>query len=184
MISAMKNMLAICTDRISDVFSAIRKPGESVQKNDLKKLESRRKKATMIMSLPPVLIGLTGTVKKITGISILVKKENWDYFESKITKVPEVLKPPFTSLNKPLDWLRTYFKCKDVPEETVRKLLIGYHCAIAELDERIGILLQKIDSCGLRDRTIFCYTSDHGEQLGQYYRLVSNRLRLYACSNS
>lgn len=97
-----------------------------------------------------------------------VKKENWDYFEARITEVPKELKPPFTSLNEHLNWLRTYFKCKDVPEETVRKLLIGYHCAIAELDERIGILLDKIDELGLKDNTIFCYTSDHGEQLGYH----------------
>lgn len=97
-----------------------------------------------------------------------VKKENWDYFEQRISQVPERLKPPFTSLNEPLNWLRTYFKCQDVPEETVRKLLIGYHCAIAELDERIGILLDKIDALGLKESTIFCYTSDHGEQLGYH----------------
>lgn len=97
-----------------------------------------------------------------------VKQENWDYFDSLITAVPEALKPPFTSLNEPLNWLRTYFKCEDVPEETVRKLLVGYHCAIAELDERIGTLLDKLDQLKLRDDTIFCYTSDHGEQLGYH----------------
>lgn len=97
-----------------------------------------------------------------------VKEENWNYFESKITSVPDILKPPFSSLNESLNWLRTYFKCETVPEETVRKLLIGYHCAIAELDERIGILLDKIDELGLKDSVIFCYTSDHGEQLGYH----------------
>lgn len=97
-----------------------------------------------------------------------VKKENWDYFEKLITEVPDALKPPFTSLNEPLSWLRTYFKCEEVPEETVKKLLIGYHCAIAELDERLGILLDKIEELGLKDSTVFCYTSDHGEQLGYH----------------
>lgn len=97
-----------------------------------------------------------------------VKEENWNHFSQLITEVPEALKPPFTSLNEPLSWLRTYFKCEDVPEETVLKLLIGYHCAIAELDERLGILLNKMDELGLSDSTVFCYTSDHGEQLGYH----------------
>lgn len=97
-----------------------------------------------------------------------VKEENWNHFSKLITEVPEALKPPFTSLNEPLSWLRTYFKCEDVPEETVLKLLIGYHCAIAELDERLGILLNKMDELGLSDSTVFCYTSDHGEQLGYH----------------
>lgn len=97
-----------------------------------------------------------------------VKQENWDYFDALITAVPEALQPPFTSLNESLSWLRTYFKCEEVPEETVRRLLVGYHCAIAELDERIGILLDRLDRLSLRDDTIFCYTSDHGEQLGYH----------------
>ncbi len=97
-----------------------------------------------------------------------VKEENWNHFAGLITQVPRALKPPFTSLNRHLDWLRAYFKCEDVPEETVLKLLIGYHCAIAELDERIGVLLDKVDRLGLAKDTVFCYTSDHGEQLGYH----------------
>lgn len=97
-----------------------------------------------------------------------VKKEHWDYFEKRITEVPDALKPPFTSLNESLEWLRVYFKCGDVPQETMRRLLIGYHCAIAELDERIGILLDKVDALGLGNEVVFCYVSDHGEQLGYH----------------
>ncbi|MFR1832347.1 MAG: sulfatase-like hydrolase/transferase [Lachnospiraceae bacterium] len=97
-----------------------------------------------------------------------VKEENWNYFESLISEVPNELKPPFSSLNEPLNWLQTYFKCETVPEETIRKLLIGYHCAITELDERIGILLNKLEELKLADQTIVCYTSDHGEQLGYH----------------
>lgn len=97
-----------------------------------------------------------------------VKEENWNYFEKKITEIPDVLKPPFTSLNEPLRWLQTYFKCESVPEETVRKLLIGYCCAVAELDERLGILLDAVQQLGLEKKTVFCYTSDHGEQLGYH----------------
>ncbi|MBR4887930.1 MAG: sulfatase-like hydrolase/transferase [Clostridia bacterium] len=98
-----------------------------------------------------------------------VKKENWDHFDALITEVPEALKPPFTSLNGPLEWLRTYFKCdRPLPDETIRRLLVGYHAAIAELDERIGVLLDAIDAMGLKDNTALCYTSDHGEQSGYH----------------
>lgn len=98
-----------------------------------------------------------------------VKKENWDYFDKRIREVPPALKPPFTSLNASLEWLRVYFKCdKPLPEETVRRLLVGYHAAIAELDERIGALLDAMDRLGLTENTVFCYTSDHGEQSGYH----------------
>ncbi len=97
-----------------------------------------------------------------------VKQEHWNYYESKIHYVPDILKPPFSSLNEPLEWLRTYFKCEDVPEETVRKALIGYCCVIEELDTRIGAILDKMDSLGIADNSTFIYTSDHGEQLGYH----------------
>ena len=97
-----------------------------------------------------------------------VKEENWNHFSELITEVPPALRPPFTSLNEHLNWLRTYFKCESLPEETAVKLLIGYHCAIAELDEHLGILLDKIDELGLKEDTILCYTSDHGDQLGHH----------------
>ncbi len=95
-----------------------------------------------------------------------VEQEHWDHFASIITEVPDRLKPPFTSLNEQLEWLRAYFKCDIVDEETVRKLLIGYHCAIQELDIRIGKILDKVDEIGIKDSTAIIYTSDHGEQLG------------------
>lgn len=98
----------------------------------------------------------------------VAEKENWDYFEKRITEVPPALKPPFSSLNAPLESLRAYFDCEEVAEEIVRRLLIGYHCAIAQLDRRIGILLDELQRLGLWERTLFCYTSDHGEQLGYH----------------
>jgi len=97
-----------------------------------------------------------------------VKQEHWDYYNSRITEIPDELRPPFTSLNPSLEWMRTYFKCEQVPEETIRRVLVGYHCAIEELDERLGILLDAVDRLGLRDNTAICYSSDHGEQLGYH----------------
>lgn len=97
-----------------------------------------------------------------------VKQENWDYFSSRITTLPDALKPPFTSLNEPLSWLRTYFKGEQAREEDILKLLIAYHCAVAELDERLGLLLDTLDRLGLRENTALFYTSDHGEQMGYH----------------
>lgn len=97
-----------------------------------------------------------------------VSQKHWDYYNARITTIPDELRPPFTSLNPSLEWMRTYFKCEHVPEETVRRLLVGYHCAVEELDERLGILLDRIDHLGLRDHTAVCYSSDHGEQLGYH----------------
>lgn len=97
-----------------------------------------------------------------------VKQEHWDYYSSRITELPAALKPPFTSLNEPLGWLRDYFKCDLADEAATLRLLIAYHCAVTELDERLGVLMDELDRLGLSERTAMLYTSDHGEQLGYH----------------
>lgn len=97
-----------------------------------------------------------------------VEKEHWDYFNALITTIPEELKPPFTSLNGPLNAIRHYFECEEVSEETIRKILVGYCCAIQELDIRIGQIMDKVEELGIKDELALIYTSDHGEQSGYH----------------
>lgn len=97
-----------------------------------------------------------------------VTQEHWDHYERIIKEVPISSKGPFTSLNSSLMELRKYFKCEVVDEEILRKMFIGYHAAIKELDDHIGSILDKLDDTGLADNTVVIYTSDHGEQLGYH----------------
>lgn len=97
-----------------------------------------------------------------------VKQEHWNYFADKIKEIPVSSKPPFTSLNNSLLELRKYFKGDMVDDEILRKVFIGYHAAIKELDDNIGLILNKLEETGLLDDTIVIYTSDHGEQLGYH----------------
>jgi len=53
---------------------------------------------------------------------------------------------------------------KDTP--AVRKDLAGYYAHIAALDKALGDLLKTLDDTGLREDTIFVFTSDHGDMLG------------------
>jgi arylsulfatase A-like enzyme len=53
---------------------------------------------------------------------------------------------------------------KDTP--AVRKDLAGYYAHIVALDKALGDLLKTLDDKGLRDNTIFVFTSDHGDMLG------------------
>lgn len=97
-----------------------------------------------------------------------IKKENWDYFESYFKEVPlpkEVL-PPYTSLNSSYESLRRYFKADLATEDVIKRIRIGYYAAIKELDEKIGLILDKLEELNLDKDTIVIYTSDHGEQLG------------------
>lgn len=49
-----------------------------------------------------------------------------------------------------------------------RKDLAGYYAHIAALDACLGGLLKTLDDAGLRDDTIFVFTSDHGDMLGSH----------------
>lgn len=49
-----------------------------------------------------------------------------------------------------------------------------YYAMVANLDWNIGRLLKAIDELGLRDNTIFVFTSDHGELFGAHGRRAKN----------
>ncbi|HRU32926.1 MAG TPA: sulfatase-like hydrolase/transferase, partial [bacterium] len=49
-----------------------------------------------------------------------------------------------------------------------------YYAMVANLDWNIGRLLKTIDESGLRDNTIFIFTSDHGEMFGSHGRRAKN----------
>lgn len=49
-----------------------------------------------------------------------------------------------------------------------------YYAMTANLDWNVGRLLQAVDELGLRDNTIFVFTSDHGELFGAHGRRAKN----------
>jgi len=55
-----------------------------------------------------------------------------------------------------------------VPEELVRKVVDQYDTAIANLDEQLGLLLDRLEQLGLSDSTVVVITSDHGEYFGEH----------------
>jgi arylsulfatase A-like enzyme len=49
--------------------------------------------------------------------------------------------------------------------EVAKREIAGYYAHIAALDDCIGNLLEMIDKAGMKDNTIFVFTSDHGDML-------------------
>ena len=43
-----------------------------------------------------------------------------------------------------------------------------YHALVAHVDREVGRLVESLERQGLRDDTIFVFSSDHGEQLGNH----------------
>jgi len=63
-----------------------------------------------------------------------------------------------------------------IPEDRIRKARAGYYGMITELDEYIGQVWDSLEVTGQLDNTLFIYTSDHGESLGEHGLWLKNNL--------
>jgi arylsulfatase A-like enzyme len=50
----------------------------------------------------------------------------------------------------------------------IRQMTSIYYGMVAEVDEWVGKILQRLDELGLADNTLVIFTSDHGEMLGDH----------------
>ena len=65
-----------------------------------------------------------------------------------------------------------------VPERLRRRVIDQYDTAIANVDEQLGVLLDKLSDSGLGENTLIVITSDHGEYFGEHH-LVQHSKDVY-----
>ena len=53
-----------------------------------------------------------------------------------------------------------------IPEDRVRRARACYFALVSEVDEYVGRLMAELEKSGQMERTLFVYTADHGEMLG------------------
>ena len=63
-----------------------------------------------------------------------------------------------------------------IPEERIRRARAAYYGMITELDEYVGMIWNALEETGQLGNTIFIYTSDHGEMLGEHGLWYKNNL--------
>ncbi|MCZ6633816.1 MAG: sulfatase-like hydrolase/transferase [bacterium] len=63
-----------------------------------------------------------------------------------------------------------------ISEDRIRRARAGYYGMITELDEYIGQIWKALDRTGQLENTVFIYTSDHGEALGEHGMWYKNNL--------
>jgi choline-sulfatase len=68
-----------------------------------------------------------------------------------------------------------------IPQERIRRARAAYYGMISELDEYVGMIYETLKKSGQIDNTIFVYTSDHGETLGEHGLWYKNNLYDDAC---
>ncbi|MBS19925.1 MAG: hypothetical protein CL733_02725 [Chloroflexi bacterium] len=75
----------------------------------------------------------------------------------------------------------THFVGHDVSDEQGwRKLRSGYMSNISLVDDAVGKISSSIDEAGLRDNTIFIFTSEHGDMVGSHGMLEMRTFYEYA----
>jgi choline-sulfatase len=62
----------------------------------------------------------------------------------------------------------------DVSDEVVQTARRAHYAAVSYVDDKLGQLLEALETVGLRDETVVIFTADHGEMLGergQWYKM-------------
>jgi choline-sulfatase len=63
-----------------------------------------------------------------------------------------------------------------IPEDRIRRARAAYFGMVSEVDEYVGWVLDEVEKSGQLDNTLFIYTSDHGEMLGEHGLWLKNVL--------
>lgn len=64
--------------------------------------------------------------------------------------------------------LRRHFETDSFQVDNIKGLRRGYYACVSYVDSVIGQILDTLEETGLKERTVFIYTSDHGEMLGKF----------------
>src|SRR5574340_1081191 len=63
-----------------------------------------------------------------------------------------------------------------IPQERVRRARAAYFGMISEVDEYVGWVMDEVERAGEMNNTLFIYTSDHGEMMGDHGLWLKNVL--------
>ena len=96
-------------------------------------------------------------------------QEYWDMFEEVEIPEPKVPPQPADELHQHDKWLNTFHGLDEdtVDRETVLRARRAYLAMIAYIDEQTGKLVDTLRQSGRLENTVVCFTSDHGDMLGE-----------------
>ncbi len=66
-------------------------------------------------------------------------------------------------------------KTGPIDPDLIRQAQIGYYACITHLDHQIGRLIMALIEHELYDNTVFVFTADHGEELGDHHMFRKSR---------
>ncbi len=95
-------------------------------------------------------------------------REDWDLYPE--PDLPPAGREAPTASHPQSVELRTHFQDEHPAwtQENVRGNRRGYFARVTFVDRMLGEVLDALGAAGLRENTVTCYTSDHGEMLGKF----------------
>jgi choline-sulfatase len=96
-------------------------------------------------------------------------REYYEMYPFEDIDMPDVRQDDLEGMHLVYQAMRHYKRiATPIPEDRVRRARAGYYGMITELDEYVGRVYSKLEETGQLENTIFIYTSDHGESLGEH----------------
>lgn len=104
-------------------------------------------------------------------------KQYYDMYSAYNIDMPNVPSGHLEDLHFVFQELRHFKRiATPIPKSRIRRARAGYYAMITELDEYVGEVLNVLEKTNQLDNTIFIYTSDHGEMLGEHGLWYKNNL--------
>jgi choline-sulfatase len=117
-------------------------------------------------------LGFTEPHPKFIGLS-----HYYGMYEAGDIPMPDVPAAHLEGLHLVYQELRHFKRiATPIAAERIRRARIGYFAMISELDEYIGQVWDQLERSGQLANTLFVYTSDHGESLGEHGLWLKNNL--------
>jgi choline-sulfatase len=109
--------------------------------------------------------------------SFVALRKHFDYYYPTKVDMPNVPPGHLEDLHLVMQELRHFKRiATPIEEERIRRARAGYYGLVSELDEYIGQIWKALEDTGQLQNTIFIYTSDHGEALGEHGLWYKNNL--------
>ena len=80
----------------------------------------------------------------------------------------QVLTAEPTGSKENVETRKAYSRIAEQTDEQLREIIANTYGQIALVDHQVGRILIALEELGLRENTIICYTSDHGDWLGDH----------------
>ena len=109
--------------------------------------------------------------------AFVARRKYWDMYPREDVDLPRVSAEYLETQHLMFQEMRHFKRiATPIPEERIRRARAGYYGLISELDDHIGMVWNALEETGQLGNTIFIYTSDHGEALGDHGLWLKNNL--------